>query len=107
MPAQEETQEVAEEMNDVMTHYRKIAAAQGLSPSSTMADETIREMETDAILSIIDHPRSLILDVGCGNGYTLSVLRQKYPDVLLVGMDACPESCGRLCAAENSDATQR
>lgn len=76
----------------IAEHYRQVAAADGLSPSSTMADEIIRGTETDAILTFVqaaarsDH-RLLIADVGCGNGVTLGVLGPRFPDHDFLGLE--------------------
>jgi SAM-dependent methyltransferase len=72
----------------IAEHYRKIAEKDGLAETSTMADTVTREKETRAILDYVCHFLSsktreqpaLIMDVGCGNGYTLEVLSQRIPD---------------------------
>lgn len=77
----------------VRGHYDNVADECGLSSVSTMADEIVRELETEAILGFVERVgRDLwveaihgdaavgrshgaeILDVGCGNGYTLKRL---------------------------------
>jgi SAM-dependent methyltransferase len=81
----------------IAEHYRGVAETEGLSPTSTMADEITRGKETDAILtfvaaarkkSALDDGRPLsIMDIGCGNGYTLEVLANNYPGAILVGVE--------------------
>jgi ubiquinone/menaquinone biosynthesis C-methylase UbiE len=77
----------------VLEHYRQEALRQDLEPSSTMRDLTIRELEVEAILSCVTHalastaPPSRLLDVGCGNGHLLEVLRERFPSVELWGAD--------------------
>ncbi|NPA26919.1 MAG: class I SAM-dependent methyltransferase [Chloroflexi bacterium] len=82
----------------IQEHYQRIAAQAGLSPSSTMADQIIRQRETEAIVQFVAaaladrraHGLSeapLIMDVGCGNGYTLAVLREAFPEARLVGIE--------------------
>lgn len=79
--------------NVVMEHYSKVAQEDGDSPSSTMKDSYIRDRETEAILSIVkmysdSHKNQIsIVDVGCGNGYTLSEIAQKYPGNKFVGIE--------------------
>ena len=80
----------------VREHYDHVAEVNGLSPASTMADEIVREKETKAILEFVERvaqelwydgiydgtvaerPQEQygahIVDVGCGNGYTLNRL---------------------------------
>lgn len=79
-------------------HYEKVANETGLSPLSTMADETTRQIETDSIVRVIEWAAQrrrdegqttplTITDVGCGNGFTLGVLRERFPDVSLIGIE--------------------
>lgn len=79
-------------------HYQRVAEEHGLSSSSTMADEIIRQVETDAIVQFVGEcirqrtaegisTPATILDVGCGNGYTLKVLLDRYPEQKFVGVE--------------------
>lgn len=79
-------------------HYEKEAKEKGLSSCSTMSDEITRKVETDAIIDFVRECLScrkaeglsgpaLILDVGCGNGYTLEVLLNKYPEHKFIGIE--------------------
>jgi SAM-dependent methyltransferase len=77
-------------------HYQGVAQKQGLSSTSTMADERTRELETDAIVKfvglalesqMVKNTSANIMDVGCGNGYTLEVLAKKYKDHNFVGIE--------------------
>ena len=76
-------------------HYKKEAAEHGLSPLSTMPDIEKRQKEIETIVKITEavikaHKKKeniRILDLGCGNGFTLKVLREKYPSVILFGVD--------------------
>ncbi len=85
----------------IRAHYDSVAAQCGAMPQSTMADEIIRAKETDAILGFVAEVarawRSdfstnsgnarrpnrdsdlLVVDVGCGNGYTLRCLAECAP----------------------------
>ena len=73
----------------IKKHYDHIGNEYGLSPQSTMADEITRRIETDAILSFVSSaaPKDRIVDVGCGNGYTLSRLAECFPRVKLFGFE--------------------
>lgn len=81
----------------IAEHYRGVAETEGLAPTSTMADEITRGKETDAILRFVaaaakklsvDNSRPLtIMDIGCGNGYTLDVLAKNYPEAILIGIE--------------------
>ena len=76
----------------IRNHYTKEAAAHQLDSTSTMADVRTRAMETDAIVSCVSvaqqaSPGRRCLDVGCGNGYTLSVLASRFPALECVGLE--------------------
>lgn len=81
----------------VQEHYAEQARMHGLDPSSTMSDSTTRSLECSAILRIIEHltmlmaPSIRVLDIGCGNGYLLELLRESFPEAELVGIDFCIE----------------
>ena len=70
-------------------HYSKVANKQKKSKFSTMEDGYIRDQETDFIINIIknDKKKLNILDIGCGNGYTLDQISRLSKKNLLHGMD--------------------
>ena len=74
----------------ILEHYKEVAFNEGDSSTSTMADERARALETEVILSALDYvfkqsgvplAQLKVADVGCGNGYTLEILRQRYPQM--------------------------
>ena len=69
--------------------YREEARKHGLSAASTMDDETIRHRELAMILEHLEG--HTILDVGCGNGYTISELHKVFHDKFFTGIDASRE----------------
>ena len=79
---------------DIKEHYDKVALSHKESPSSTMEDLIIRRKETDFIINIINEysktqnvePIS-ILEVGCGNGYTLSMLASQFSHFTYEGIE--------------------
>ena len=81
----------------ILEHYRKQAEIHGADASSTMADEITRGREIAGVQRLIDYlvergkPASSLLDVGCGNGYLLSVLRQQFPQMKMNGLEYTPE----------------
>ena len=71
-------------------HYTKEAKNTGLSKLSTMRDLFIRNLETESILKILDKHKNnkvSILDAGCGNGYTLSLVSKKFKNFKLTGFE--------------------
>ncbi len=83
-------------------HYRDEAIKHGPSPLSTMPDEITRHLETAAIVEFVggilrsrNKPHTsdtaVIMDVGCGNGYTLDVLSNTYPDADFLGIERSDE----------------
>ena len=85
----------------IKEHYSKEATAKGLSSQSTMADEVTRDIETKVICSFIENSincfkeknsgKATILDIGCGNGYTLSYLCDLFPENNFVGIEKTDE----------------
>lgn len=67
-------------------HYDKVARKFKLSKFSTMADEFIRDSETQFILQNIEKKKN-ILDIGCGNGYTLKKIYKKQKVCKLYGIE--------------------
>lgn len=73
----------------IEAHYNTVARQDADSPLSTMADAITRALETDAILSFVASALSdvrardgtlplRLIDVGCGNGYTLSRIAARF-----------------------------
>ncbi|MBT3980490.1 MAG: class I SAM-dependent methyltransferase [Bacteriovoracaceae bacterium] len=81
----------------VQKHYEKVAKNFGLLPTSSMQDPFIRELEIEFVLAQLYNfthkygrfPR--LLDVGCGNGYLLSVLAEFFPEMELTGLEYSPD----------------
>jgi len=83
-------------------HYKEVAKEYGHSSKSTMLDEITRHMETEAIIQFVGESLRLhesddssetatIMDVGCGNGYTLDQLVSQYPNQNYVGIEKSNE----------------
>ena len=94
---------------EIKQHYDKVAEADKDSSTSTMADIYVREHETQFIEQQIkdftqqqnnqyfvsgNYPigsgkdnKLSILDVGCGNGYTLENISNKFPDCCFQGVE--------------------
>lgn len=73
----------------VRKHYDQVAAETGDSPSSTMADDIVRHTETQAILDFLRDTKAggHLLDAGCGNGFTLSAINQRFPAYSFTGCE--------------------
>jgi len=74
----------------VTKHYEQVAEQHGLSETSTMEDTTTRRKEIEAITTVLDklvQQSSRLLEIGCGNGVLLDVLRTRYPTLKLAGRD--------------------
>jgi SAM-dependent methyltransferase len=83
---------------DIRAHYTAVAEESGLAPTSTMADERVRKLESAQILKFVRFGlaggvsnRGVVADVGCGNGYTLSILHESFPELTLHGFEFVPE----------------
>jgi SAM-dependent methyltransferase len=80
----------------ILDHYRQEASEHDLRPTSTMKDETTREFEIRSIMDCLDHVAARasigsVLEIGCGNGYLLSLVRDRFPAIDLVGIDFSPD----------------
>ena len=85
--------------NIIKNHYDDVASNFGASPSSTMEDRSIRNKETELIVTAINQYITSIeakedeentfdlLDVGCGNGYTLSCICDKLTSIHAEGVE--------------------
>ena len=76
--------------DDIRAHYDAVARTHKDSPASTMEDETVRAKETECIHRVVaaasrENPAAAgqrklsVIDVGCGNGYTLETLSRAIP----------------------------
>jgi SAM-dependent methyltransferase len=79
----------------ILDHYRSEAEKYGLGAESTIDDLTIREVEVDSIVRLVRHvigdrPAS-VLELGCGNGHLLQILRERFPAIRLSGSDFSPD----------------
>jgi SAM-dependent methyltransferase len=91
---------------DIKNHYDKVAMVEKDSSSSTMADAYIRDNETKFIIDQIQKFKKVsdetklghetdpekenfftILDVGCGNGYTLDFVSDSFPSFSFQGIE--------------------
>ncbi len=80
----------------IKEHYASVAESEGLAATSTMADQLIRQRETEAIeqfVRLASSPGQRVGDIGCGNGYSLQVMADKFDDRNFVGIEYTPELC--------------
>lgn len=78
----------------VMDHYNQVAVEDGDSALSTMKDQYVRDKETEAITKAIctyahevGRNNISIMDVGCGNGYTLSEIHKQSKEYIIEGLE--------------------
>jgi ubiquinone/menaquinone biosynthesis C-methylase UbiE len=79
-------------------HYRQQAEKHGASPLSTMEDEIVRAREIELMVHFLTatgravrSKSRRVLDVGCGNGHTLEVIRRAHPGNRYWGLDFSEE----------------
>jgi SAM-dependent methyltransferase len=86
----------------VLSHYKNVAGNDGASPASTMADTRTRQLETELITGFVERAikalarqkaakTPVLFDIGCGNGYTLSVLAGRKTPAALHGFEYSPD----------------
>lgn len=77
----------------IKEHYTKEAKEHGLSPESTMPDSGVRELEINILKKYIQKISDgrerimMVLEVGCGNGYTASQLHRYFKNMSFVCTD--------------------
>ena len=84
----------------ILDHYKKVASNHSTDLNCTIQDPRIREAEVHFIVKSVEdfiessdkESKNLnVIDLGCGNGYLLSVLRERLPDINLFGIEFTPE----------------
>jgi len=79
------------QINEIQEHYKQVAKEHGLNKSSTMADEVIRDKETNFIINHLSYD-CRILEVGCGNGFLAEKIKEVCGNtVTYVGIDFSAE----------------
>jgi ubiquinone/menaquinone biosynthesis C-methylase UbiE len=76
----------------IQSHYKLQAEKHKDSPTSTMEDLIIRQKELESIFSFFNLREvkviaGKVLEIGCGNGYTLQQLAGLHPNTSFHGMD--------------------
>jgi len=76
----------------IQSHYKIQAEKHKDSPTSTMEDVIIRQKELESIFSFftlreVKVLANRVLEIGCGNGYTLQQLAEGHPNTRFHGMD--------------------
>ncbi|MES1217582.1 MAG: methyltransferase domain-containing protein [Bacteroidota bacterium] len=76
----------------IQSHYKLQAEKHKDSPTSTMEDVIIRQKEIESIFSFfhlrdVSKVNNKVLEIGCGNGYTLEQLANNFPETSFSGLD--------------------
>ena len=77
----------------IKEHYKKEAEIHKDAPVSTMADVIIRDKELELIqnfFKLLVAPAN-VLEIGCGNGFTLEMLLREFPKNKYTGLDYTEE----------------
>lgn len=82
----------------IKNYYRELAEKGGDSPYTTAPDEIMRAKEVELIIKFfsmlkkVEKNKNLkVLDLGCGNGHTLSLLSESEPQNTYSGLDFSEE----------------
>lgn len=79
----------------VLDHYAHQASQFGLAAEATMPDLVVRQKEVEALLAFLEHvhPSMVrLLEIGCGNGYLLEQIQQRFgARFQCTGIDATPQ----------------
>jgi ubiquinone/menaquinone biosynthesis C-methylase UbiE len=76
----------------IKEHYKTEANTHKDSGTSTMADPITRQKEVSLIRDFFELPSIRknskdVLEIGCGNGYTLNLLQPLFPEINFTGLD--------------------
>lgn len=81
----------------ILSHYKEVAENFGHRAQSSIEDLEIREAEVlffqetlKSLISNLSEPIK-ILELGCGNAYTLSVLSQVFPNIQFSAIELSPD----------------
>lgn len=93
-------------MQDVKEYWDTRAREYATAPAATTNDVHLRELEIASLVTELRRlgvgPRSRVLDVGCGNGYSTLRVAEALPGVRFAGVDFSEqmiESANRLLAS--------
>lgn len=81
----------------VLNHYKKLAKNFSERGELSMRDREVRESELKFIKEEVYLYKEIfkktprVLDLGCGNGHTLSVLKAEFPDLEGTGVEYSPD----------------
>jgi ubiquinone/menaquinone biosynthesis C-methylase UbiE len=91
-------QRISSEHDDLIRqHYREVAQKHGESPRSSMEDDFVRQKELEWITTLVgavggQQGKPLrVLDLGCGNAYTLEQVARAHPRHKYFGVDFTEE----------------
>lgn len=85
------------EEKDVYRLYEKESSEKGMASNCTMPDNGVRDLEIKILCKYISiAPNKRILEVGCGNGYVVSIISHMFPEAYFHAVDVNESMIG-LC----------
>lgn len=77
-------------MSAIADFWDEQARLHGANPQATAPDVAYRDLEVRAVLSVMRQPR-LVLDVGCGNGWSTNRIADAHPEAQFTAVDTSDE----------------
>jgi len=74
----------------IKSYWDEQAKTHGKNLAATMPDYYLKKLEIENIKSCLDDDR-YIVDIGCGNGYSLFEIAEKLPNSVFLGLDYSEE----------------
>lgn len=83
---------MAADTGRIREFWNEQAETHGVHPRATTPDYWMRELEIRQISERLAgvRPDARVLDIGCGNGYSLMALAERHPEMEFVGGDYAP-----------------
>ncbi len=79
----------------VREHYKSESQSLNGFLNSTMKDEVVRDREVELLLkffeTMVDKKDKRVLDLGCGNGYSLNIVARNFPGLKFYGIEYTDE----------------
>lgn len=83
---------MSKRISDIKAFWDARARQHGADWRATLAEEPLRRLEIATMAAHIEKSRPrLVLDIGCGNGYSTAAFSRRFPETRFIGVDYSEE----------------